>query len=118
VRLSIGAIFVFRQPGARLPAVCDLLVEIAPLFLGPPKLLDCRREVEEMDRDYRSAGTQVGISDEGVELATSLDQSLVDLCEPFTVLARVGGPMGAQASLLGLWPEGRRGNRAKCCCDT
>ncbi len=60
-----------------------LIVELAPLLLGPSELLRRRREIEEVDRNDRRSGPQIGIPDEGVELASCLGETGVDLAESF-----------------------------------
>ena len=63
----------FVGPGLDLGG--GLLVELPPLLLGPPELLDGGGEVEEVDRDDIGPGSQVGVSDQGIQLAPGLDQS-------------------------------------------
>jgi hypothetical protein len=55
--------------------VRQLLIELAPLLLGPAELLDRGCEIEEMDRNDRGAGPQVGVPDEGIQLPAGLDET-------------------------------------------
>jgi hypothetical protein len=72
-----------------LLARLHLSVQLPPLLLRPAKLFDGRGEVEEVHGHYRGAGTQIGVADEGIELPTSLDQTLMDLLQAFPSLGRV-----------------------------
>lgn len=78
----------------------NFLVELAPLFFGPPQFLDGRGQVEEMHGDDRRARTQVCVADEGVEFASGFDKSLMDLPEAFLLASRVPATALAQMTLL------------------
>jgi hypothetical protein len=72
------------------------LLDLPPLFLGPSELLDRRSEVEEVDRHDRSAGSQIGIADQRIQLATSLYQAVVDQLEPLGLLGAITVPVRCQ----------------------
>lgn len=76
---------------ARLFPFFHFLVELAPLLLGPPELLDRGREIEEVDRDDRGTGAQVGVADQCVELPAGLGQTFVNELEPLPLPGRVAG---------------------------
>ena len=87
--------------------VRQLLVELAPLLLGPAELLDRGCEIEEMDRNDRGAGPQVGVPDEGIQLPAGLDETCVDGSQAFLLLWGVTGPGARQGGApLGLWVGG------------
>ncbi|MDQ5815847.1 MAG: hypothetical protein M3516_06100 [Actinomycetota bacterium] len=81
-----------------------LALELPPLLLSPPKLLDGSRKVQEVNRHDVGARPEVRVPDEGVQLAPGLDKSLVDLAEPLPLLGGVPGPVldGQKRSLLGV----------------
>nr|MBA2599771.1 hypothetical protein [Actinomycetota bacterium] len=81
-----------------------LALELPPLLLSPPQFLDGSRKVQEVNRHDVGARPEVGVPDEGVQLAPGLDKSLVDLAESLPLLGGVPGPvLGAQKrSLLGV----------------
>ncbi|MBA3432253.1 MAG: hypothetical protein H0U16_12340 [Actinobacteria bacterium] len=56
-------------------------VQLPPFLLGPPQLLDRRRQVQEVNGDDRCPGAKVGIADKSIELAARLDQAGTDLVE-------------------------------------
>jgi hypothetical protein len=72
----------------------QLAFELAPLLLGPPQFLGGGREIEEMDRNYRGPGTEIGVSDQGVELTTSLRESGMDVVQPLLLRLGVGVSTG------------------------
>lgn len=78
----------------------ELLVELAPLLLRPAQLLHRGREVEEVHRDDRRTGSEVGVADQSVQLTTGLYQAGMDGVEALGLLRGVAVPVG-QGALLG-----------------
>jgi hypothetical protein len=72
----------------------QLPLELAPLFFGPPQFLGGGCEIEEMDRNDRGPGTEIGVSDQSIELTTSLRESGVDLIQPLLLRLGVGVSTG------------------------
>ncbi|MGH2700520.1 MAG: hypothetical protein ACRDJ2_01970 [Actinomycetota bacterium] len=82
----------------------QLALEFAPLLLGPPKFFGGGREIEEMDRNYRGPGTEIGVSNKGVELAASLRESGMDVVQPLLLSLGVGvSAGGSQACSFWGW---------------
>jgi hypothetical protein len=76
---------------ARLVSLFQFLVELAPLLLRPAELFDRGREIEEVDRNDRCTGAEVGVTDQRVELPAGLDQTFVNELEPLPLAGRVAG---------------------------
>ena len=98
--LFLCRIFAFPGRGPILPRLGELSVELAPLLLGPPELLDGRGQVEEVHRNDVCPGAEVGVAYEGVELAASFDEALVDLPQPLALLGAVPVTVRGQGGLL------------------
>ena len=73
-----------------------LLIELAPFLLGPSELLDRGREVEEVNRNDRGTGPEVGVSDESVQLTAGLDKAGMDPAQALALLTRVEVLVAAQ----------------------
>ena len=76
------------------PLALYLLFELAPLLLGPAQLLDGRGQIEEVDGHDRGPGAEIGISDQSIELPTSLRESGMDLIQPLLLRLGVGVATG------------------------
>ena len=72
-----------------------LPLELAPLLFGPPKLLRGRCEIEEMDGNDRGSGTEVGISDQCIELTARLSEAGFDVVQSFLLRLCVGVSTGS-----------------------
>jgi hypothetical protein len=96
----------------------DFSFELAPLFFGPTEFLRRGSEVQEVHRNDVGSGPQVGVTNEGVELAAGLRQPGLDSLESLLLLFGVDVSAGrSQAYSLGTRVLfGRlRGTDAKSC---
>lgn len=75
------------------------MVQLSPFFLGPTEFLDGGGQVEEVDRDDRSSGPEICVSDEGIELPPGLYQAGMDRSKSLGLLWGVPVPV-AQGALL------------------
>lgn len=98
--MGLLVIHLYRFVGRLRRSLGDLLFELAPLLFGPAQLLDGRSKVEEVDRDDRSSGSQVGVADECIELSPGFDEAGMDLAEAFGLLGRETDTRGVQSGSL------------------
>jgi len=99
--LGVGPLLVLVVIVAgRLVRLGKLAVELPPLLLGPPELLDRGGEVEEVHGNDGGTRAQIGVPDEGVQLPSGLGEAAVDRAQAFTLLGGVAAVVG-QAGLLG-----------------
>lgn len=89
VWLPVVGLRGIARPGGRGRCFGELTVELSPLLLGPPQLLDRGCQVQEVDGNDRGPGAEVGVADESVELSSCRRQPLVNLPEPFDLLGGV-----------------------------
>ena len=72
-----------------------LPLELAPLLFGPPELLGGRCEIEEVNGNDGGSGTEVGISDQGIELTTRFRESGLNVMQSFLLRLSVGVSTGS-----------------------
>jgi hypothetical protein len=57
------ALFASGTMGCCLSSSLHLAIELPPFLLRPPQLLDCGRQIEEVNRNDRRSRTKISISD-------------------------------------------------------
>jgi hypothetical protein len=66
-----------------------LLLELAPLLLGPTQLLDGRCQVQEVNCHDRGARPEISVADKGVELSAGFDDAGMNEAKTVSLLGAV-----------------------------